>query len=202
MSLTRKALVAMGIEAEKIDQIIEMHSETVNALKNERDEAKAGADKYEETAKKLADTEKELSDMKVKADKPDAYKEKYEQLKTEYENYKSDIVSKETKAKKSKAYRDILKEIGVSDKRMDAVMRIADYDSIEFEEDGKVKGVDELKAKAKDEWSDYIVTEGIGGAATPTPPANTGGTSNQTSDAAKRALAYRNERYGTANKEE
>ena len=32
-SLTRKMLKAMGIEDEKIDQIIEAHSETVDALK-------------------------------------------------------------------------------------------------------------------------------------------------------------------------
>ena len=37
MSLTRKMLKAMGIEDEKIDQIIEAHTETVDALKEQRD---------------------------------------------------------------------------------------------------------------------------------------------------------------------
>ena len=37
MSLTRKMLKAMGIEEEKIDQIIEAHSETVDSLKAVRD---------------------------------------------------------------------------------------------------------------------------------------------------------------------
>jgi DNA repair exonuclease SbcCD ATPase subunit len=202
MSLTRKALVAMGIEAEKIDQIMELHLNTVNEIKSERDELKSDAEKYKDTAKKLEDTEKELSELKAKADQPDAYKEKYDKLKAEYDSYKNDIVSKETKAKKSKAYRDMLKEIGVSEKRLDSVMKVADYNSIEFEEDGTIKGVEELKKQVQEEWSDFIVSEGTQGAPTPTPPVNNGGTMNEPSNAAKRAIQYRNNLYGTPNKEE
>ena len=40
MSLTRKMLKAMGIEDEKIDQIIEAYTETVDALKEQRDQYK------------------------------------------------------------------------------------------------------------------------------------------------------------------
>ena len=36
MSLTRKMLKAMGIDEEKVDQIIETHAETVDALNAER----------------------------------------------------------------------------------------------------------------------------------------------------------------------
>ena len=43
MALTRKMLKAMGIEDEKIDQIIEAHTETVDALKVERDQYKEDA---------------------------------------------------------------------------------------------------------------------------------------------------------------
>ena len=43
MSLTRKMLKAMGIEEEKIDQIIEAHSETVDSLKADRDTYKEDA---------------------------------------------------------------------------------------------------------------------------------------------------------------
>ena len=48
MALTRKMLKAMGIEDEKIDQIIEAHSETVDALKEQRDQYKADAEKLPE----------------------------------------------------------------------------------------------------------------------------------------------------------
>ena len=58
MSLTRKMLKAMGIEDEKIDTIIEAHTETVDALKKERDG-------YKESADKLADVQKELDGLKA-----------------------------------------------------------------------------------------------------------------------------------------
>lgn len=176
MSLTRKALSAMGIDAEKIDQIIEMHTETVDAIKAERDTAQSDAKKYKADADKLAEVEKELSDMKAKQGQPDAYKDKYDKLKSEYEAYKGEVSAKETKAAKTKAYRDMLKEIGISEKRLDAVLKVADLDSIELDEDGAIKDVDGLKKSAKDEWSDFIVSEGTKGAKTPTPPTNTGGT--------------------------
>ncbi len=175
MSLTRKALVAMGIDSEKIDQIIEMHTETVDALKGERDNALSDVKKYKADADKLAEVEKELSDLKVKQGQPDVYKDKYDKLKSEYEAYKGEVSAKETKAAKSKAYREMLKEIGISEKRLDSVMKVADLDSIELDENGAIKDVDGLKKSAKDEWSDFIVSEGQKGAQTPTPPSNIGG---------------------------
>ena len=175
MSLTRKALQAMGIESDKIDQIMEMHTEVADRINGELDTAKAEAKKYKADADRLAEVEKELNDLKAKESQPDAYKEKYDKLKKEFDTYKGEVTAKETKEAKTKAYRDLLKEIGVSEKRLDAVLRIADLDSFELE-DGKIKDVDELKTKAKEEWSDYIVSESAKGAKTPTPPKNTGGT--------------------------
>lgn len=175
MSLTRKALVAMGIEPEKVDQIIEMHTETVDAIKADRDAAKEDAKKYKADSDKLATALQELDELKAKGDKPDAYKEKYEKLKNEYDSYKDEITAKEIKEAKTKAYRDMLKDIGISEKRLDAVMRVADLESFEIE-DGKIKDVDKLKEKTKEEWSDFIVSESTKGAKTPTPPWNTGGT--------------------------
>lgn len=177
MSLTRKALVAMGIDAEKIDQIIEMHTEDVDAIKSERDTAKEDAKKYKADADKLADVEKELNTLKENSDKPDSYKEKYDKIKKEYEDYKTAQISKETKAAKSKAYREMLKEIGIADKRVERVMKATepDIDAIELDDNGTIKEVDELKKKVKEEWSDFIVSEGKKGADTATPPSNTGG---------------------------
>lgn len=175
MSLTRKALIAMGIEAEKIDQIIEMHTETVDAIKRERDDAKEEAKKFKDDSEKLTSVERELNDLKAKETQPDKFKEKYDTLKQEYDTYKNEITAKETKAAKSKAYRDMLKEIGVSEKRLDSVMKVADLNSFELDENGAIKDVDELKTSAQNEWSDFIVSTGVTGAKTPTPPTNTGG---------------------------
>lgn len=167
MSLTHKALSAMGIEPEKIEQILEMHRETIDSIKADKDKAIEESKQYKESAEKVADLEKQITKLKEKS-------EKYDTLKKEYDDYKSDVTARETKAEKSKAYREMLKEIGISEKRLDTVLKVADIDSIELE-DGKIKGVAELKAKAKEEWSDFIVSEAKAGAQTPTPPANTGG---------------------------
>jgi hypothetical protein len=96
-------------------------------------------------------------------------------LKEEFKEYKKDIEAKATKESKSKAYRDMLKEAGISDKRIEAVLKVSDVDSIEFDDEGNVKDKDELLKGIKDEWSDFIQTADVQGANTDNPPANTGG---------------------------
>lgn len=202
MSLTRKALAAMGIEAEKIDQIIEMHSETVNGLKSELDEAKEEAKKFKSDASKLKSVEEELAKLKEDAGKPDPYKQKYEDIKAEFDTFKKEQETKSIKAKKEALYRELLKEAKVSEKRIDAVIRLTDFDKIELDEEGKaIKDVETHKANITKDWSDYIVTEQETGSETPKPPANNGGTVTPQSDAAKRAIAFRNNLYGTSTQE-
>ena len=170
MALTRKFLNALGIEEAKIEQIIEAHTETVDALKEERDKYKADADK-------LPGVTKERDDYKTVADKADKdpYKVKYDALKEEYDNYKSDQQKREKAAKVNDAVRAVLKEIGVADKRIDAVMRVTDTGELELDENGKIVTEKELKKQLKDEWADFIVTRREQGANVATPPGNNGG---------------------------
>lgn len=206
MSLTRKLLTAMGIEAEKVDEIIQAHMETVDGLKGELEEAQKARDQYKKDADKLPKVQKELDEIKKEDGnnayqvKYDALKEDYDKLKGEFDTYKSDIQAKETKATKEKAYRSMLKEIGVAEKRIDAVLKVTNLDEIELDEKGAVKG--EAKEAAKTEWSDFIVTEGSQGASTATPPANNGGESKKTGIAAKIAAEYHDSLYGKVQKEE
>ncbi len=174
MALTRKALVAMGIEAEKIDQIIEMHTESTDALKKERDDAREDAKNYKADSEKLAGVQKELDDLKADKGEPDKFKTLYDDLKKEYDKYKDDVQAKETKAAKSKAYREMLKEIGISEKRLDSVIKVADLDSFDLDDTGAIKDVDKLKTTAKSEWADFIESKSVQGAKTATPPKNTG----------------------------
>ena len=169
MSLTHKALSAMGIEPEKIEQILEMHRETLDSIKADKDKALEEIKGLKEEADKVAELQKKLVKL-------EDVSEKYSTLKNEYDEYKNKQTEKETKAAKTKAYKDMLKEIGVSEKRIESVLRVADLNAIELDENGSLKNVDELKTQAKEEWSDFIVSEGVKGAKTPTPPANTGGT--------------------------
>lgn len=169
MALTRKFLSAMGIEDDKVDEIITAHTDTVNALKEQRD-------KYKEDAEKLPTIQKKLDELQAQGDKEDPYKEKYEKLQVEFDTFKEGVENEKIKAKKNKAYRELIKKAGVSEKRIDAIMKVTNIDNVELDEKGEIKDADKIIESIKKEWSDFIVTETQKGADTTTPPASTGGT--------------------------
>lgn len=171
MAFTRKMLKAMGVEEEKIDQIMDAHVEVVDALKADRDN-------YKEDAQKLSAVQKELDELKAKGE--DGYKEKYEKEHKAFEDFKTEQAAKETKAAKSKAYRELLKEAGVSDKRFDGIIKLTDLDGIELDSDGKIKDADKHAETIKTEWADFIVSTSTRGAQTATPPTNNGGKTTMT----------------------
>ena len=177
MALTRKMLSAMGIDDEKQDEIINAHIEVVNALKEERDNYQAEAKKSENLQKQIDDLQKNMdngenSPYKVKYD---AKVEELNDLKKEFEDYKADVSAKETEAKKSSAYKELLKEAGVSEKRLNSIVRVTDLSKVELDDEGKIKDPEELTNNIKNEWADFIVTETKHGANVSNPPANTGG---------------------------
>ena len=167
MALTRRSLKAMGIEDDKIDEIIAAHAETVDALKEQRDNYKAQADELAEVQRKLDE-----ANETIKANGSDAWKVKYDAIKEEYENYKSDISAKETTRAKQAAYREVLKAAGVSEKRIDSIIKVSDIDSVELDESGKIKEADKLTESIKNEWADFIVSTNTQGVNTATPPTN------------------------------
>ena len=196
MALTRKFLAALGIEQEKIDEIIDAHTETVNALKEERDG-------YKKDAEALPGVQKELDELKEAAEKnPDGvYKQQYDDLKSEYDKYKADVEAKETKAKKVDAYRKLLKDAKISEKRIESILKVTDIDAVELDKDGNVKDAEDAKKKVAEEWADFVVTEEDKGAGTSTPPSGNGGNGGRTpSRAAELAAKYSKELYGEGEK--
>lgn len=167
MALTRKMLKAMGIEDDKIDQIIEAHTETVDGLK-------ADLSKYRADAEALPDIQKQLEKAQadLEAGKKDSWKIKYDAIKEEFDGYKNEQIKKEAHAAKEKAYRDLLKQAGVSEKRLESVLRVSDVDGVELDDKGGVKDADKLAESIKNEWADFIVTTETRGANTANPPAN------------------------------
>lgn len=203
MALSRKFLKALGIEDEKIDQIIDAHSETVNALKDEMADYKAKADGADSTKKELDKLKAEIKDAEEKNGK-DPYKVKYEAIKEDFENYKKDVEAKATKANKEKLYTELLKEAGVADKRIAAILRVSDLDKIEVDADGKLKDSKELTKSIKEEWADFITKTESKGAETATPPGSTGGKTMTKDDIMKikdaserqKAIAENHELFG------
>lgn len=162
MALTRKMLKSMGLTDEQVDTIIEAHTDTVDGLKTD-------IEKYKGDAEKLPGVQKELSDLKAAGD--GGYKEKYEKEKADFAKYKADQEAKETRVAKENAYRELLKAAGVSDKRIPAILKVTDLNSVELEGD-KVKDADKITEGVKTEWADFIETSNTSGTNTPTPPAN------------------------------
>ena len=164
MALTRKFLRALGIEDDKVEEIIGAHLETVNPLKDERDNLKEQADK-------AAELQKQVDELTKKGSTSEDLVKKYEDEHKAFEAYKAEIEAGKAEAAKKSAYRKLLESSGIDPKRIDAVMRVSDVSAIEVGEDGNVVDVDKLTEQIKTDWSDFVISTGTVGQRVDTPPA-------------------------------
>lgn len=192
MALSRKMLAAMDIPAEKIDEIISAHTETVSAIKEERDALKADAAKVPDLEKQIESVSKELETYKS-----GDWENKYNTVNGEYTKYKADVEAKAVKSAKESAYKQLLLDAGISDKRIASVLKVSDIDGVELDKDGKIKDADKITENVKTEWADFIVTKREEGAKPANPPANNGEGGKKPNRAAELAAQYYSEHYGT-----
>lgn len=150
-------------------------SDVVNAINSAVGKEFVEKKRYNDKLTEIDTLKAEKHDAEDKATSAEKWKTKYDALKQDYENYKNDISAKETKATRSNAYKELLKEAGISEKRLDTVLKVSDIDSLEMGEDGKFKDSEKLLEGIKAEWADFITTTETKGVKTPTPPANNGG---------------------------
>lgn len=127
----------------------------------------------------LKTDKKTAEDSAMTAEK---WKTKYEALKGDFDAYKGEQARKESRAAKEAAYRSLLKSVGISEKRIDSVLRVSDVDSVELDEKGQIKGASDLAKSIKADWEDFIVTTETKGAETSTPPANHSGSAMTKAD--------------------
>lgn len=203
-SLTRKFLEALGIEEKAQDQIIERYTEVMNEIKAERDKYKADAEGKDEIQKQL-----DALKSKQSEDDPSELAKVQKQLSdktAEFDKYKAEVEAKETKAKKEAAYRKILKDAGISDKRIDIVVKASpsEIEAIAFDKEGNVKDADKITAGVKETWSEFVVTTGQKGADIGNPGAGSNGGKDETkpSRAAELFKQHTESMYGNKGKEE
>lgn len=195
MALERKDLRAI-LEDETVDvsgkmkKILDMlHTET-DALQNQLDDAKAAVTKAEKERDAAANgktiAEKALDD------------------------YKKEQNAKDTRASKTAAYKQLLKDNGVLEKYIDRIVRLSgeDIDALELDDKGGVKDAKKHGEAIKADWADYVGTTTTKGAPVDNPPTNTGSkmTKDQIiniKDATERqaAIAANPEAFGLAAKE-
>lgn len=196
MALTRKSLKAMGLTDEQVESIVEMHAETVDALKDKLKAAEEKADNFDKVSK-------ELNDIKAKGS--DDYKGKYDSLKKEYDDYKANITAKELKAAKEKAVRAFFESKNITGANLDIAMRGAkdEVNAIELENE-KIKDTKALDELVNGMYAGLVVKSSAKGANTSTPPNNTGGNKLSKDDIMKikdagerqKAIAENHELFG------
>lgn len=177
----REILSTAGVDqdhmSDAVNAIIDGHVTSIDALREENGNLKAELKTANEKADKLDGVQKELDDLK-KQNEDDAKAREgkdYDALKKEFDDYKAEISARDTKAAKEKALRDVLKDLNISDKGVSLVLKYQNFDGIELDEGGKIKGADDLRKSLKEDWGDYIVKSETKGAETATPPGGNGG---------------------------
>ena len=190
MALTRKFLKGMGIEDEKVESIIEAHSETVEGLTKERDTLRAQAEKVQ-------DLQKQLEDAKAAAGDNDGWEKKYRAEHKAFEDFKAEVDAKQREAMKEKAYRKLLADAKVDPKRMDSIMRVTDLSGVELDEDGKVKDADKLAESIASEWADFVVKTKSVGSMPATPPKTDAAAGGADPEIAKRMQERHERMFGT-----
>ena len=168
MALTRAFLKGMNLTDEQVGAIIEAHTETVDALKAQRDA-------YEADAKKLPTVQKELDDLKAAGD--GGYKEKYESEKTAHEALKQQIANQQSKAEKESAIKAYYEGKNITGDNLKIAMRGTDLSSVELA-DGKIKDTKALDDLVAGDFKALVSTKRTDGADSHNPPDGQSGTND------------------------
>ncbi len=126
MSLTRKFLKALGIEEDKIEEIITAHGETVTALKDEIEQAKQGAEDLAAAAKER-DTLKQRVEALEKAN-GDAAK-----VQADFDAYKQQVETDKANAGKKALIKKALEEAHANPAAIDLMLGTVKLDEVELD---------------------------------------------------------------------
>ena len=188
MAFTRKYLASLGLENDKIDAIIEAHTEVTDALKADITKYKTEVDKIPALEKQVKEAEQHKADA-------EKYKKDYEAEKSAHDKLKSDNAAQAETAKKTAALKKLLKDSGYHEKGLDKIVKYTDLNSLELDENGNFKNAEKITADIESEWGEYKgKTEKF--EHVPDNPPNNGGGSNQPSRAAQIAARVHENLYG------
>lgn len=174
MTPTRKSLRAIGLNDEQIESVIEMHTETINALKDKLDAAESGKEASDKLKADYDKLKADYDEIKKSAADNAKYKEQYESTKAEYDKFKTDTETKAAKATADATFTKWLRDNGYTEKGAAKIVKYGGF-TPEFNKDGTIKNADKLSESVNAEWSEYKAQKHIEGAKTETPPTNTGG---------------------------
>lgn len=159
MALKRSFLESMGLTEAQISAIMDEHTAVTDRMKKEIDQYKADAEK-------LPTVQKELDALKSGED----FKAKYDKEHQDFEDYKAKVARDADAAKVRSAFRKLLTEEKISEKRLDAICKVTDFSAMKLDKDGQLHDADKLRETIKSDWGEFITETHEKGANVETPP--------------------------------
>lgn len=150
MAFSRSFLKSSGLTDEQITAVMEEHVAVVDGLKADRD-------KYKEQAEKAADLQKQLEELQS----GENWQEKFEKEHQAFEDFKEQTKQDAEAAKVRAAYRKLLVDEKIPEKRLDSILKVTDLSKMKLDKDGNLADESELRKSINEEWSEFktIVTE-------------------------------------------
>ncbi len=185
--LTRKFLKALGMEDDaKIDEIITAHTDTLDAIKQERDTLK------DESAK-LAEALAREETLKTRVAELESAGGKAAEVQAAYDAYKAQVEGEKRTAAITAKVREAMRSAGANPKALDLLMKAVPLDKFDLDGDtlkDDSKALDALKSQ----YADFFGTVENKGPDHLDPPS--GGEGGGSSAAARIAKAYHESLYG------
>lgn len=144
MSLTRKQLREMALSDEAIDQIIRAHMDTVDALRQERDEA----------AERAAALTTERDTLQSRVDALTPLEEQVRQVQSDFDRYKADAEAEAVSRRRQGRIRDALLRAGANEKALTLLSGAVNEAAVPPEEDAEA--LDALIAPVKEQYADFF----------------------------------------------
>lgn len=145
------------------NQLIAAHLAVVDSLKDD-------LQRYKADAEKLPGVQKELDDLKA-ASADNEWETRYNDEHAAFEKYKANVAAAAETEKVKVEYRKLLQELGISEKRFDAILRLVDFSEMKLGDKG-LENADKIKESIKSDWADYIPETREDGADVGNPPNN------------------------------
>lgn len=132
---------------EKAQQIMDGHISVTDGLKEERDSFKTEAEK-------AADLQKKLEEIQG----GENWQEKFEKEHQAFEDFRKKTAEDAEAARVRSAYRKLLSGEGISEKRLDSILKVTDLSKVKLDRDGNLADEEALKKAINDEWGEFKTT--------------------------------------------
>lgn len=166
MALGRKFLKALGLEDAVVDTIIEAHSESIEALKKQRDDAFTQAGRADELAQQLKDANEKLEKAGDAA-----------RVQADFDAYKQQVEGEKTAESRKSVMASVLKDkVGIErESARNLILSAMKMDQYEWDDNGQLKNEAAVVDALRQQHAEWIASTQTTGVPPVTPPPGGGG---------------------------